>query len=315
MKEIKSRLILPYGTPEQLAQKYAGKELSAGELLIVVNEDDGSFTLSTGAFPENNQNLLSAAPQKRLFSQGPLSAQDQLSAQLSARRGRLMLDAECIKISSDAGGEPITLTQQLCTVVNNLSVLSVVTVGTPPEEVSAAVGSLQWRINEVSSAFTQANSKFNQRTSALSSTLSTTQQVIAGTISAYSNNFNQINTKIASLSSTLSTTQQIVAGIISSYSNNFNQINTKIASLSNAITQLNTNFNQRTTTLSNNLTHALSICDSNMCAITKLNANLTSYMSNLSNTISGKYSTKQYVDQQIARAISSLNSNNNLSSH
>ena len=283
MKEIKSRLILPYGTPEQLAQKYAGKELSAGELLIVVNEDDGSFTLSTGAFPENNQNLLSAAPQKRLFSQGPLSAQDQLSAQLSARRGRLMLDAECIKISSDAGGEPITLTQQLCTVVNNLSVLSVVTVGTPPEEVSAAVGSLQWRINEVSSALTQANSKFNQRTSALSSTLSTTQQVIAGTIS--------------------------------SYSNNFNQINTKIASLSNAITQLNTNFNQRTTTLSNNLTHALSICDSNMCAITKLNANLTSYVSNLSNTISGKYSTKQYVDQQIARAISSLNSNNNLSSH
>lgn len=53
MKEIKSRLILPYGTPEQLAQKYAGKELSAGELLIVVNEDDGSFTLSTGTYRSN----------------------------------------------------------------------------------------------------------------------------------------------------------------------------------------------------------------------------------------------------------------------
>lgn len=211
---IKTRIILPHGTPEELSAKYEGKELSAGELLIVTN-DDGSFTLSTGSLQNNT-----------LFSAGAESDE------LSSRKGRLMIDAECVKLSNDISGQPVTLTQQLCTVVNNLSVLSVVTVGTPPEEVSAAVGSLQWKINELSS---------------------------------------------------------------------------KITSLSSAITQLNTNFNQRTETLSNNLIHALSICDANSHDIAKLNTDLSANMINLSNVISGKYATKQYVDQQIANALSGQN--------
>lgn len=45
--EIKTRIMLPVGTPEELQSKYESKQLSAGELLVVKTSEE-TFELSAG---------------------------------------------------------------------------------------------------------------------------------------------------------------------------------------------------------------------------------------------------------------------------
>ena len=109
-KQVKSRILLPIGTKQQLSQRYAEKQLSAGELLIVKTAGN-KFYLSAG-LSTNVSGKLKVDIEDIAFTDVDSMADviNQLSAtdlELSSKLSGQTEDASNIWLSSVTTSEPI----------------------------------------------------------------------------------------------------------------------------------------------------------------------------------------------------------------